>query len=181
MQFIVSKYWWFFFARGCLALLFGLVALVFWPILELVGVGVFFGVFILLQGVIRLITYLKIKGTYKALPVLAESVLVISIGAFLVTYPYVTTEIFLVSFVAGGLGFGLLRAIFSFPFFRTRRSFWIFMRSDIVLILLFVVFDFQTALQKQQVVWVLSIYFLVYGFPLIIFGLNLMSRSRQGR
>jgi uncharacterized membrane protein HdeD (DUF308 family) len=178
MQFIVSKYWWFFFARGCLALLFGLVALVFWPILELVGVGVFFGVFILLQGVIRLITYLKIKGTYKALPFLAESVLGISIGAFLVMYPYVTREIFLVSFVAGGLGVGLLRAIFSFPLFRTQRSFWIFMRSDIVLILLFLVFNFQTALHKQQVVWVLSIYFLVYGFLLIIFGLNLMVRSK---
>lgn len=178
MQFIVSKYWWFFFTRGCLALFFGLVALVFWPILELAAMGVFFGVFILLQGVIRLITYLKMKGTDKALPVLAKSVLVISIGAFLVTYPYVTRELFLISFVAGGLGVGLLRAIFSFPLYRTQRSFWIFMRSDIVLILLFLVFDLQTALQKQQVVWVLSIYFLVYGFPLIIFGLNLMVRSR---
>ena len=181
MQLIESKFWWIFSVRGGLVFLFGLTALVLWPILEFAAMGFSFGVFILVQSVFGLITYLRIKGAYKALPLLAESVLGISIGAFLVLYPNVTVDIFLVSFVVGGIAAGVFRAIFSAPLFRTRRSFWIIMQIDILLLLFFFVFHLQAALDKHRIVWVLSIYFLVYGFLWIIFGVTLKVRSKSER
>ena len=55
-----SGYWWIFFIRGCLAILFGFTALFLWPILELGLMGSFFGVYIFIQGALTLVVYLKI-------------------------------------------------------------------------------------------------------------------------
>ena len=80
MQRIKSKYWWIFSIRGCLAMLFGCAAWLLWPILELGPMGAFFGAYIFIQGVLTLISFVKINKSYHSLPVLIESVLGISIA-----------------------------------------------------------------------------------------------------
>jgi uncharacterized membrane protein HdeD (DUF308 family) len=173
MQPIKSKYWWIFSIRGCLAMLFGFTALLLWPILELGLMGSFFGIFIFIQGALTLIAYLKIKEGTHSLPVLLESVLGIAIGIFLVMQTDLTPDVFVVSFVSWGIGAGLCKAITSLLFYRKQKSYWGLGLIGLLSILFNLMFYVQANLEKGYIVWILSIYFVVYGLLLTIFGFKL--------
>ena len=173
MQRIKSKYWWIFSIRGCLAMLFGCAAWLLWPILELGPMGAFFGAYIFIQGVLTLISFMKINKSYHSLPVLIESVLGMSIGVFLVMQADVTLALFMVCFVSWGFGAGLCKAIGSVLLYRKQRLFWILEINGLVSMVFYLAFYFQAQVTKEPVIWILGIYFMVYGLLMIIFSVKL--------
>jgi uncharacterized membrane protein HdeD (DUF308 family) len=180
MQHTESKYWWPFFIRGCLALLFGVLALFLWPILELGPRGIFFGVFIFIQGVLTMIVYLKAEIRKHRLPVLVESVLGLSIGAFLFLNTDVAHDYFLIIFITWGIGSGLCKVIRSFLLF-TDQSFFLILGISGLLSILFNLFIYiQAEVRNEPIVWILSIYFVVHGILMIVFGSKVKTASDRG-
>jgi uncharacterized membrane protein HdeD (DUF308 family) len=173
MQLIDSKYWWIFSIRGCLAVVFGILALLLWPILELGPMGSFFGIYIFIQGVLTLIAYLKIKKSSQSLPVLLESLLGISIGTFLVLLTDFIQTLFIVSFITWGIGIGMCKVIHAVFLYRNQRFFLVLGINGLLSIFLNLMIYIQAEVTKEPIVWILSIYFVVYGFLMIIFGAKL--------
>jgi len=173
MQPIKSKYWWIFSIRGCLAVLFGFTALLLWPILELGLMGSFFGIYIFIQGGLTLIVYLKIKEGNRSLPVLLEGVWGIAIGIFLVMQTNLTPVLFMVSFVLWGIGTGLCKVIVSVLLYGKQKFYWVLGLLGLLSILFNLMFYIQADLEKGYIDWILSIYFVVYGLLLTIFGFKL--------
>ena len=173
MKGIKSILWWTFFIRGWLAVLFGIIALFLWPILELGPMVSFFGIYICIQGVLTLIAYLKIKKSSQSLPVLFESVLGISIGTFLVLLTDFTHTLFIVSFVTWGIGTGICKVIRAVFLYRNQRFFWVLGINGLLSILFNVMIYIQAEVTKEPIAWILSIYFIVYGLLMIIFGAKL--------
>jgi uncharacterized membrane protein HdeD (DUF308 family) len=173
MQRIKSKYWWVFSIRGNLAILFGCAALLLWPILELGSMAVFFGAYIFIQGVLTLIAFVKIDKSYHSLPVLLESVWGIFIGIFLVMQADVTLAVFMIYFVSWGFGAGLCKAIGSVLLYRKQRHFWILEINGLVSMGFYLALYFQAQVTKEPIIWILAIYFVVYGSLMIFFGVKL--------
>ncbi len=173
MQNIKSKYWWLFSTRGCLAVVFGLFALLWWPILELVPLGSFFGTFFFIQGVLTLIAYLTIEKSSRSLPVLLESVLGISIGTFLVLLTAFTRALFIVSIITYGIGTGMCQAIHAVFLYRNQRFLWILGINSLLSILFSLMIYIQAEVTKKPISWILGIYGVVYGLLMIILGAKL--------
>ena len=173
MQLIDAKYWWIFSIRGCLAVVFGILALLLWPILELGPMGSFFGIYIFIQGMLTLVVYLKIKKSSKNLPVLLEGLLGISIGTFLVLLTDFTQSLFIVSFITWGIGIGMCKVIRAVFLYRNQRLFLVLGINGLLSIFLNLIIYIQAEVTKEPIVWILSIYFAVYGLLMIIFGAKL--------
>jgi uncharacterized membrane protein HdeD (DUF308 family) len=173
MQPLKSKYWWLFFIRGVLAVLFGIASLLVWPILELGPMWSFFGTYIFIQGALTLMLYLKTKEGKQSLPVLLESVLGISIGVFLVMQTDLGNDVFVVSFVSWGIGTGLCKVVGSVLLYSEQKSYWVLGVTGLLSILFNLMFYVQAELEKGFIVWTLSIYFIVYGVLLTVLGAKL--------
>ena len=173
MQLAHSKYWWTYATRGVLAVGFGLFALLLWPILELGLMASFFGIYIFIQGVLTLVAYLKIKKNDQRLPVLLESVLGISIGTFLVLQTDFTHTLFVVSFVTWGISIGICKVIRAVFLYRNERIFLVLGINGLLSIVFNGVIYVQAEVTQKPIAWILSIYFVVYGLLMIIFGAKL--------
>ena len=178
MKSVKSKYWWIFFIRGVLAMVFGLTAMLLWPLVELGLMGSFFGSFIFIQGALTLFAYLKIRRVNRSLPVLLESVLGMSVGIFLVVQTtYLTPTVFVVSFVLWGIGAGLCKVIGSLLLYRKQQFHWVLVLVGLLSILFNSMFYIQADLEKGYIsytlAYVLGIYFVIYGMLLTIFSFRL--------
>jgi len=176
MQHITSKYWWTFFIRGCLGVFFGLFILFLWPIFELGRpMIIFFGIFIFIQGVLILIAYMNIRKSHLSLPLLLESVLGIAIGTFLLLRTDFTLSAFIVSFVIWGIGIGICKVVRAAYFYKEHEFFVGLGINGLLSILFCIMIYIQTEVTNKPTAWTFSIYLVVYGSLLIIFGLKLKS------
>jgi uncharacterized membrane protein HdeD (DUF308 family) len=178
MQNLQSKHWWTFTIRGCLAVLFGLFALLAWPILELGLLGAFLGIYILIQGVLALIAYLMMPKKAHTLPVLLESVLGIPIGTWLLMLTDFTHPLCIVSFVVWGIGIGFCKVIHAVFLFKDHDIFRVLGVNGLLSILFNVVIYIQAEVTEKPIVWILSLYFVVYGLLMIFFGAKV--KASQG-
>lgn len=178
MQSINLKYWWTFFLRGCIAVMFGFIAFFLIPILELGTMIPFFGGFILIQGVLAFIAYLMINKNKQSLPVLVESVLGISVGTFLVLLNDFNEALLIVSFITWGISAGICKVIRAAFLYRNQKFYVLLGINGLLSILLNLMIYVQAAVTITPLTGILSIYFVVYGTLLIIFGVRLKT-SRE--
>ena len=121
-------------------------------------------------SMLTLIAYLKIKKSSRSLPVLLESLLGISIGTFLILLTDFTQSLFIVSFITWGIGIGMCKVIRAVFLYRNQRLFLVLGINGLLSIFLNLIIYIQAEVTKEPIVWVLSIYFAVYGLLMIIFG-----------
>ena len=109
----------------------------------------------------------------QSLPVLLESVLGIAIGTFLVLLTDFTRTLFIISFITWGIGIGMCKVIRAVALYRDQRFFWVLGINGLLSILFNVMIYIQAEVTKGPIAWILSIYFVVYGLLMIIFGAKL--------
>jgi uncharacterized membrane protein HdeD (DUF308 family) len=132
-----------------------------------------FGIYISIQGLLALITFQMLEKMTNRIPFLLECVLGIAIGGFLVTKTDVPPFLFILSIFSWGMGSGACKVIGSILLYESQKFFWVLGLNGLLSILFYVVFYSQAELEKGRIVWMLSIYFVVYGFLLIMFGARL--------
>jgi uncharacterized membrane protein HdeD (DUF308 family) len=84
-----------------------------------------------------------------------------------------TLAVFMVCFVSWGFGAGLCKAIGSVFLYRKQRLFWIIEINGLVSMAFYLAFYFQAQVTKEPIIWILGIYFVVYGLLMILFGVKL--------
>ena len=92
---LIAKYWWTFVVRGILAIVFGLIALV-WPGITLMVLVVLFGIYVIIEGVLSLVAAFNNRWMRSWWILLLEGLAGIVIGCVAFIWPGLTAVVLLI-------------------------------------------------------------------------------------
>jgi uncharacterized membrane protein HdeD (DUF308 family) len=177
----LATWWWTFIVRGVVAIVFGVVALVYPP----VGIGVLVGLFAawaIIDGVNSLLTGIRTRGTDRSwwLEIL-EGVIGVAAGIIALVLPGFAAEILLLLIAAWAILTGILEIVMAV---RLRRviegEVWLALAgvASIVFGVVLVLFPAAGAL---SIVWLLAGFAIAFGVFLIMLGWRLRGIDQLAR
>jgi uncharacterized membrane protein HdeD (DUF308 family) len=166
---LFSKFWWSFVVRGFVAVLFGLVVLL-WPASSLDFLVLSFGIFALLQGILSTVPgvsklggriyFLLIEGMVG---ILAGVLTFLGPGIGRMLWPEVATRTLLVFITLWAFLTGISEVIGSFRLPTEIKAKWLITLSGFVCLLLGLVLLFRSALGAVGNAWVIGLFTIVFG------------------
>ena len=177
---ILSRYWWAFVVRGIVAILFGILAYA-WPGITLATLIIFFGVYVLIDGILLVI---KTIGNWGERDdrwlLLLEGLLGIGIGVITFVAPGITAIGLIFYIAAWSLATGVLEIAAAI---RLRKEIqgegWMIL-SGIASIVFAVLVMFFPGAGALGLLWLIAAYAIIFGVMLVILGIKLRGhRSRS--
>jgi uncharacterized membrane protein HdeD (DUF308 family) len=172
---LLSRYWWTLALRGISGIIFGILAFV-WPGITLVTLVIFFGAYALVDGIFAIVG--AIRGWGKRDDhwlLLLEGLLGVGIGILTFRTPGSTATVLLMFIAAWALATGVLEIVGAIRLRKEiKGEFWLILSgiASIVFALVLMIFPAAGAL---SLLWLISIYAIVFGVLLIAGGLKLRS------
>jgi uncharacterized membrane protein HdeD (DUF308 family) len=169
----LTRNWWAVALRGLVAILYGVVALV-WPGLTLEILVLFFGAYMLLDGVFAIIAAFTHRAGHDSWWVLLlEGLLGIAAGIITVLRPGLATLvlIYIISFWA--IVTGVLEIVAAIRLRKEIQGEWLLALSGIVSLVLGVVLLLNPAAGALTVAWLIGVYAILFGAMLLSLGLRL--------
>jgi uncharacterized membrane protein HdeD (DUF308 family) len=177
----LAKWWWTFIVRGVVAILFGVIALVYPP----VGIGVLVGLFAawaIIDGVNSLLTGIRTRGTDRSwwLEIL-EGLIGVAAGIIALVLPGFAAEILLLLIAAWAILTGILEIVMAV---RLRRviegEVWLALAGVASIVFGVVLFLFPAA-GALSIVWLLAGFAITFGVFLIMLGWRLRGIDQLAR
>ncbi len=112
-QFIPTQHWWTVALRGLIALIFGILLLA-WPEITLAVLLIFFGAFVLIDGILALFAGLSHAGQGNRLILILHGIVGIAVGIITFSLPGVTAWVLLILIGAWALVTGIFGIIAAF-------------------------------------------------------------------
>ena len=178
MDQLFSKFWWSFVVRGIVAVLFGLI-LILWSGLSLDLLVLTFGIFALLQGILSVIPglsklggriyFLLIEGV---IGILAGVLTFLGPGIGRMLWPEVATKTLLVFIILWAFLTGIAEVIGSFRLPGEIKEKWLITLSGLVCLLLGVVMLFRSGLGAVGNASAIGPFVIVFGLLLLFVGLR---------
>ena len=167
-EFLTRK-WWVIALRGVLAILFGVVALVY-PGMTLVALAFMFGAYVFVDGIFAIGAGIG-HGGREAVWYVLEGILGIAVGIATFFFPAITGQafVFLVGLWAILTGIFEVIAGFELPISRD----WLLALAGVASIVFGVLVFANPAGGALAVVWLIGFYALVFGVTLLVFGIRL--------
>ena len=175
---LFSKFWWSFVVRGVVAVLFGLI-LILWSGLSLDLLVLTFGIFALLQGILSVIPglsklggriyFLLIEGV---IGILAGVLTFLGPGIGRMLWPEVATKTLLVFIILWSFLTGIAEVIGSFRLPGEIKEKWLITLSGLVCLLLGVVLLFRPGLGAVGNASVIGPFAIVFGLLWLFVGLR---------
>ena len=176
---LLSRYWWTLVVRGMFAVVFGLLALI-WPGITLATLVIFFGAYILGDGIFGMVGAIGGWGDRDDhWLLLLEGLLGVGIGILTFRAPQITAMVLLMFIAAWALATGVLEIVAAI---RLRKEIqgeiWLILSglASVVVALLLMIFPAAGAL---SLLWLISIYAVVFGVMLIVGGMKLRRLRSQ--
>jgi uncharacterized membrane protein HdeD (DUF308 family) len=172
----LSRDWWIIVLRGLVAVLFGIVAFI-WPDLTLAALVLFFGAYVLVDGVLGLVIGLTRKTERRRWWVLAlEGLAGIALGILTFVSPQVTALVLLYVIAAWAIVTGVLEIAAAIRLRKEIDNEVLLGLSGLVSIALGVLLVLFPGAGAVSLIWMLGAYALVFGLILVALGLRLRSR-----
>ena len=172
--------WWAMFLRGVVALLFGSVTLA-WPGMTLIVLIVFFGAYVLVDGVLAIVAGIRGSEGRRWL-LLAEGVLSVLAGLIAFFWPGMTVLLLLFVISAWAIFTGLLKVVMAIFFRREVENAWLMGLSGVLSVLFGVILAVLPGAGLLTLVWLIGIYALVVGIVLIYLGFRVRGqRASESR
>jgi uncharacterized membrane protein HdeD (DUF308 family) len=170
--------WWALLLRGIAAVLFGLAAL-FWPGLTLFVLIVFFGAYVLVDGVLAIVAGIWGSEGRRWL-LLAEGVLGVLAGLIAFFWPGMTALLLLFVISAWAIFTGLLKVVMAIFFRREVENAWLMGLSGVLSVLFGVILAVLPGAGLLSLVWLIGIYALIVGVVLIVLGFRMRGQHASG-
>ncbi|HYA89860.1 MAG TPA: HdeD family acid-resistance protein [Thermodesulfobacteriota bacterium] len=176
---MLSRYWWAFVVRGIFAILFGILAYA-WPGITLATLIIFFGAYVLIDGILLVIkTIGNWGGRDDRWLLLLEGLLGIGIGMITLVAPGITTVVLIFYIAAWSLATGVLEIAAAI---RLRKEIqgegWMIL-CGIASILFAILLMFFPGAGALGLLWLIAAYALIFGVVLTVLGFSLRGhRSR---
>lgn len=170
---LLSRHWWVLALRGLLAVVFGLLALI-WPTSTVRVLVILFGVYALVDGLFSLYSALvnrRRRGGWWLL--LVEAVAGVGVGILAFVWPQITALAFLYLIAAWAIVTGVLELVAAFQLRRQVEGEWVLALAGIVSIALGLLLALRPGSGLVAVVWFVGAYAIVFGILLIVLGFRL--------
>jgi uncharacterized membrane protein HdeD (DUF308 family) len=170
---LLSRHWWVLALRGLLAVVFGLLALI-WPTTTVRLLVILFGVYALVDGLFSLYSALvnrRRRGGWWLL--LVEAVAGVGVGILAFVWPQITALAFLYLIAAWAMVTGVLELVAAFQLRRQVEGEWVLALAGIVSIVLGLLLALRPGSGLVAVVWFVGAYAIVFGILLIVLGFRL--------
>lgn len=175
-----SSNWWALAVRGVVAVLFGLVALI-WPGLTLAVLIVFFGAYVVVDGIFAIVAGLRAgSGTRKSL-LLAEGALGILVGLIALFWPDVTGIVLLYIISFWAVFGGIMRIIGAVLMRREIDNEWSMGLSGVLWVLWGVVLAVLPGVGLLSLAWLIGIFALGVGVTLIVLAFRVRGHGTTSR
>jgi uncharacterized membrane protein HdeD (DUF308 family) len=170
METTLFRHWWAIALRGVIAIVFGLVALL-WPRLTLEALVVCFGAFALVDGMFAVVVALGDRGTHTRWGVLlAEGLVGIAIGLLTFFWPLITALALLYLIATWAILTGVLEIAVAAWMHRAMGNEWLQLFGGIASLLFGVLMAVLPGVGLLALTWLIGVYALVFGVLLIVLG-----------
>jgi uncharacterized membrane protein HdeD (DUF308 family) len=176
---LLSRHWWVLALRGLLAVLFGVVALI-WPETTVRVLVVLFGIYAVLDGLFALLSALatpRRRAGWWLL--LVEAVAGIAAGVVAFVWPQVTALVLLYLIAAWAILTGLLELIVAFRLRQEVEGEWVLALAGAVSVGLGLLLALRPGSGLIAVVWFVGAYAILFGILLIILAFRLRRLGQQ--
>lgn len=166
MATILIGNWWALALRGVVAILFGIIAIV-WPAVTAAALIVLFAVYVLIDGVFTIVAAVRAARHHaRSGPLLLEGILDLIIAAICFLWPMtaLVALVYLIAIWAVITGIALIAA--GIAFIRLNGE-WLLILCGLISLLLGIILLIQPAAGVVALSWWFGIYALLFGFALL--------------
>jgi uncharacterized membrane protein HdeD (DUF308 family) len=176
---MLSRYWWAFVVRGIFAILFGILAYA-WPRITLATLIIFFGAYVLIDGILLVIKTIGKWGERDdRWLLLLEGLLGIGIGVITFVAPGITAVALIFFIAAWSLATGVLEIATAIRLRKEIRGEGWMILSGIASIVFAILVMFFPGVGALGLLWLIAAYAIIFGVLLVILGFRLRGhRSR---
>ncbi|MCF8129916.1 MAG: HdeD family acid-resistance protein [Deltaproteobacteria bacterium] len=175
---IISQNWRMHVLRGILAVIFGLMALL-WPGLTIGVLVIFFGVYVLLEGILAITAAVRHRTRRWWWLLLVEGVAGIVVGIFAFIWPGLTAVVLLIFIAVWAILTGIFEIGAAVQLRKELKGEWVLGIAGIISILIGVFLIANPGAGALAVVWLIGIYALIFGVLLIALGLKVRKHVRK--
>ncbi len=171
--------WWLFAVRGALAIVFGVMALI-WPEQVKVALVLLFGAYALVDGSFAVIAGIASHRYFERWwAVLLEGVAGILVGVLTFFWPNITGLVLLYFIAAWAVVTGIFEILAAIEFRRVITGEWALILSGLLSILFGVLMFAFPGAGAVSMVWLIGIYAIFFGVGLLIFAIRLRSLGHK--
>lgn len=178
MDTVLTRHWWTLALRGVVAILFGLVALV-WPGLTLAALIILFGAFALVDGLLSTVAAVGAIGHGRHwIAMLIGGLLGIAAGVLAFFLPALTALSLVYLIAAWSIVTGVAEVVAAVQTAARRMPRWLVGLSGAISILFGLLLFISPGAGALSLVWLLGLYAIIYGVSLV--GVGFRSRTERG-
>lgn len=173
MQHFLERNWWLLALRGVAAILFG-VAAIAWPGLTVTLMVIFFGAYVLVDGITGMIDSIRYRDRLTRWWLwLLEGAVSALMGALILLMPGVFTEVLIILIAAWAIASGILRLIAAFHLREQVRNEWFLGLGGVLSILFGIALIAVPAAGVLSIVWLIGLWAVLFGIVFIMLALKL--------
>jgi uncharacterized membrane protein HdeD (DUF308 family) len=177
---LLTRNWWLVALRGLLAILFGILALV-WPQVTLEALILFFGAYALLDGLFTLFSALTARRRYEQwIRWVVFGLLGFVLGLLVLVWPRATSLVLVFLIAARALLVGVFEIIAAVELRREITGEWLLGLSGILSVAFGVLLLIWPGSGIVALAWLIGIYAILFGVLLVVLAFRLRGWSQTG-
>lgn len=173
----LSRNWWTLALRGLAAVIFGILAFV-WPGVTVTILVLFFGAYVLWDGIFALVAAFRTEGS-RRWPLVLEGLVGIIVGLIAFIWTDVATLSLLLVIGAWAIITGIFEIIAAIRLREEIEGEWLMMISGVLSVLIGIALFIWPAAGVLAVTWMIAAYAILFGILLIALGFRLRTRDEQ--
>lgn len=176
---VAKRAWIWSVVRGALAIVFGIVALV-WPTQTAVVIAVLVGIFALVDGVVDLIEAIRYRGTPGLGVRVVLGVTSLVLGLIILLWPKTSLAVLAILFAIWWILIGALQIVANLQIRRQAGSTWVWGTIAGALAVIFgIIVLFTPKVGVITVIWIVGIWAILFGLLLLFLGFQLRKASKD--
>jgi uncharacterized membrane protein HdeD (DUF308 family) len=176
----LAKNWWVFLLRGIVAILFGVLTLV-WPEVTLVTLVLFYGAFALVDGVLAVIAAMAGGAPQPRWWLAIVGIAGIAAGVLTFLWPGLTALVLLLFIAGWAIATGAMQIVGAVRLRKEIDNEWFLIAGGVLSVIFGLVLLVQPGAGALALIFAIGIYAIVYGILQVAFSLRLRGHSHAPR
>jgi uncharacterized membrane protein HdeD (DUF308 family) len=169
----LSRHWWLFTSRGVLAVLFGILALI-WPALTLLVLVLLWGVYAIVDGVLALAAAFRTRDRGRAVwALILIGIAGIAAGFLTFAWPAITGLVLLMLIAAWAIVVGILQIVTAVRLRKEIDNEWLLGLSGVLSVAFGALLIWSPGAGAIALAWAIGWYAILFGVLLIALGFKL--------
>jgi uncharacterized membrane protein HdeD (DUF308 family) len=168
----LARYWWLILLRGIAAIVFGVLAFI-WPGITLVTLILFWGAFMLVDGVLALANAIMGGGMGSRWWLALVGLAGVAAGVMTFLWPGVTALVLLWFMASWAIVLGIFQIVGAIQLRKEIDNEWTLILSGVVSVLFGVILFVAPGAGALGLIWVIAAYAIIFGVLMVMAGLRL--------